>query len=140
MARRSGSVTTVDLPFADRGFDLFCRGFFDTGICSVPILLRRRADHRGSASYVNRRAQLSTVRSPHWPYSQPRCHQPAIGSFYLGNDSQDPKWALFKVPARHPQQNDKSHLRLGVGGRDQTFQIWPTLRNGVNYEHLTMEI
>jgi hypothetical protein len=69
MARRSGSVTAVDVPFEDWGLDLFRRGFFDTGICLAPTVLRRLADHRGSAPHVNRRTHLSTVRSLHWPYS-----------------------------------------------------------------------
>jgi hypothetical protein len=65
MARRSGSVTTVELPFEDWKFDFFRRGFFDTGICLVPIMLRRPADHRGSVPHVNRQTRLSTVRSLH---------------------------------------------------------------------------
>ena len=54
MARRSGSVTTVEVPLEDWGFDFFRRGFFDTGICLVPIMPRRPADHRGSVPHVNR--------------------------------------------------------------------------------------
>jgi hypothetical protein len=38
MARRSGSVTAVDVPFEDWGLDLFRRGFFDTGICLAPTV------------------------------------------------------------------------------------------------------
>jgi hypothetical protein len=63
MARRSGSVTTVEVPFEDWGFDFFRRGFFDTGICLVPIMLRRPADHRGSVPHVNRQTRLSTVQA-----------------------------------------------------------------------------
>src|SRR5713101_2292256 len=41
MARRSGSLTTADLPFADGGLGFFRRGFFDTGI--GPLLILRHA-------------------------------------------------------------------------------------------------
>jgi hypothetical protein len=95
MARRSGSVTAVDVPFEDWGLDLFRRGFFDTGICLVPTVLRRLADHRGSAPHVNRRTHLSTVRSLHRPYSPLCVHSATIGGFYPGNTSQNStEWAL----------------------------------------------
>jgi hypothetical protein len=44
MARRSGSITTVDVLFAGGGFNFFRRGFFDTGICLLPVVWRCLAD------------------------------------------------------------------------------------------------
>ena len=111
MARRSGTVTAVDVPFEDWRFGFFRRGFFNTGIWLVPVELRRLADHRGSAPRVNRRTHLSTVRSLYWLYSQIEGHWATIGGFCSQSTSQNfDKWALRGFHSHMAGSGQNRHL------------------------------